>query len=297
MAIDKEFYNEASSAKLGWEPSWFIEGHKLFDEKLTRAVRKFQKEMDLVQDGMCGPTTYRRLVAKMEAEHPFVGPPWNPNASDVLWYGDEAIKINWPADKVHTFKDESFPFPISAGFTPYSKKREIKSFVAHWDVCLSSMSCAKVLKKRNVSVHFCIDNDGSIIQLHDMNDACWHAGNRKVNHSSVGVEISNAYYPKYQDWYIRNGFGERPMKTDAWKGDWHLAPFLGFYDVQLEALGALMEALHDGLGIPYQVPSVPDNYDKNTTTGKWSGFMNHYNCSAKKIDCAGYDLTKYFRGE
>lgn len=23
MAVDKVFYNEASAAKLGWEPSWF----------------------------------------------------------------------------------------------------------------------------------------------------------------------------------------------------------------------------------------------------------------------------------
>ena len=154
MAVDKDFYNEASAAKLGWEPSWFIPGYKLFDRKLQNAIRVFQREYKLTADGMCGPGTHRRLVAKMEAEHPFVGPPWDSNDSDVLWYNGNPIKIDWPADKVHTFKDDGFPYAISKGLTPYSKKRTIRSFVNHWDVCLNSTSCAKVLKKRNVSVHF-----------------------------------------------------------------------------------------------------------------------------------------------
>ena len=28
---------------------------------------------------------------------------------------------------------------------------------------------------------------------------------------SIGVEIANAYYPKHQKWYVKNGFGERPI--------------------------------------------------------------------------------------
>ena len=39
MAVDKEFYNEASASKLGWEPEWFIPGHKLFDKRLTKAIK------------------------------------------------------------------------------------------------------------------------------------------------------------------------------------------------------------------------------------------------------------------
>ena len=30
--------------------------------------------------------------------------------------------------------------------------------------------------------------------------------------------------------------------------------FMGFYDIQLEALKALWEAVHDAVGIPYQTP-------------------------------------------
>ena len=57
-----------------------------------------------------------------------------------------------------------------------------------------STQCQKVLDKRGISVHFLIDNDGTIYQTLDLQHAAFHAG--KVNRKSVGVEISNAYYPK-----------------------------------------------------------------------------------------------------
>ena len=46
MAIDRDFYNESSAAKLGWDPTWF--GEKYFDDKLTRAIKKWQKEKGLI---------------------------------------------------------------------------------------------------------------------------------------------------------------------------------------------------------------------------------------------------------
>lgn len=296
MAIDKEFYNEASSAKLGWLPSWFIDGHNLFDKKLTSAIRQFQKEMNLTADGMCGPTTYRRLVAKMESEWEFVGPEWNPTDESVLWFNNNPIRIDWPADKVHTFKDEGFPYPISEGLTKLSRKRTVNSFVTHWDVCLNSMSCAKVLKQRNVSVHFCIDNDGSIIQLHDINDICWHAGNSKVNKTSVGVEISNAYYPKYQNWYKKNVGKERPIMAGALAQNKTLDDFTWFYPEQIDALKALYKAIHEGCNVPLETPVTQWAYDSACANGKWQGFMNHFHCSKKKIDCGGLDIKELLKG-
>ena len=57
--MDKNFYNEASAKKLGWEPSWF--GEKYFDDKLVRAIKKWQRQHSIPADGLCGPTTFRRL--------------------------------------------------------------------------------------------------------------------------------------------------------------------------------------------------------------------------------------------
>ena len=64
MPIDKNFYNESSAKNLGWEPSWF--GEKHFDDKLVRAIKKWQKQRRLSADGMCGPTTFRRIYTVRE---------------------------------------------------------------------------------------------------------------------------------------------------------------------------------------------------------------------------------------
>ena len=154
------------------------------------------------------------------------------------------------------------------------------------------MSCAEVLARRNVSVHFCIDNDGTIIQLHDLNDSCWHAGNRNVNKYSIGVEISNAYYPKYQDWYVRRGFGERPMMENGMAQNKKLKPFTWFYPVQLEALDALWSAVHEGGGIPLEAPDTKWAYDSEAASGRFKGFMNHFHCSKSKIDVGGLDIEE-----
>ena len=59
MAVDKNFYNEASALKLGWDPSWF--GCTLFDEDLVSAIKKWQRKNNITSDGMCGPGTFRRV--------------------------------------------------------------------------------------------------------------------------------------------------------------------------------------------------------------------------------------------
>ena len=66
MTIDKNFYNESSAAKLGWDPTWF--GEKYYDDKLVRAIKKWQKEKSIPGDGLCGPTTFRRLWTERQAD-------------------------------------------------------------------------------------------------------------------------------------------------------------------------------------------------------------------------------------
>ena len=55
--MDKDFYNKSSAQSLGWDPTWF--GEKYFDDKLVRAIKRFQKRYGLGADGMCGPNTFR----------------------------------------------------------------------------------------------------------------------------------------------------------------------------------------------------------------------------------------------
>ena len=293
MAIDKIFYNEASAAKLGWTPEWF--GCKEHDEDLVKAIRNWQKERKITADGMCGPSTHRRIynerLSKIDDYEPFVAP--EKEESFIVHHGN-FIPIEWP--KVVLWSEDG-GLKIRDGYTPYFKKRKINMFVNHWDVCLDSTTCVKVLNKRNISVHFCIDNDGTIYQLLDMNHAAWHASSRKVNHRAIGIEIANAYYPKYQSWYKRKGFGERPIIEGAQVHGKTLDPFMDFYPIQIQALKALWKAIHEGVGIPLECPldasgNTSTTTDKKVQAGTFKGFVSHYHVTKKKIDCAGLDIKK-----
>ena len=299
--MDKAFYNQASAAKLGWDPSWFSEKHN--DENLVKAVKLWQKDNGITADGLVGPMTYRRAWTEREAGISNYKPSssiydlTNDRCDDQkhIVHNGQFLKIDWP--KVVLW-DEPNGLKIKSGnYYDYSGEEDRKPtmFVNHWDVCLSSESCVKVLNRRGISVHFCIDNDSTIYQILDTQHGAWHAGDLRGNKQGVGVEISNAYSTKYQDWYVRHGFGERPIQEHGWVHGQTLDPFLDFYPVQIKALQALWSAIHNGLDIPLEYPKnseghVETGVHKSCPSGKFKGFCNHYNFTRKKIDCAGLDL-------
>ena len=286
--VDKIFYNESSAKSLGWEPSWL--GAKAFDDSLIRKIRAFQRDNGLKPDGLLGPGTFRRLVAHREAQEDYDNQVEIQPGEKAILYKGKKFPIKW--DKVVLPTDDG-GMQHDNGYQHMKRKRKVSMFVAHWDVCLNSKSCFRVLNKtsRSASIHFAIDNDGTIYQFLDMNHIAWHASKRSVNKKSVGVEISNAYYPKYQNWYKKNGFGERPMITDATVHGKKMEPFMDFYPVQKEALKALMEAVHNALDIPLEAPEG-DTVVKEVASGKYKGFVHHFNVVKNKIDCAGLDLKK-----
>jgi len=235
-------------------------------------------------------SSYRRQETQKEADQT----PIEGKAENYIICNGEHVPIEW--DDVKTF-DNSDGLKLPKNCYKTAKNERVSSMlVAHWDVCLSSKSCFKILKKRKLSVHFLIDNDGTIYQIMDCNDIGYHAGNSKVNARSIGVEISNAYYPKYQEIYRSKGFGPRPL----WKGvEVHgkeLEPFLGFYPWQEEAFKALAKVLNK----TYQIELVsPMNdgepiktVDPLVKKGKFNGVVNHYHITTRKIDCAGFDLDE-----
>ena len=304
--MDKDFYNKSSADSLGWDPSWF--GCEEFDFNLVKAVQKWQKANSLTADGLVGPMTYRRIWTQRESsisDWMDVLPTKKKykNSEKYIVHNGHFIPIEW--DEVILW-DESGGFKSNDGcYTSYAGKPDRKPtmFVNHWDVCLSAESCARVLNKRGISVHFLIDNDGTIYQMLDTQHKAWHAGISNYeggNTKGIGVEISNAYYTKYQDWYVKHGFGERPIQENAWVHGRKKDPFLDFYPVQLKALKALWKAIHIGVGIPLEYPKNSEGYietsvHKDCERGKFHGFCNHYNFTRNKIDCAGLDLPALLR--
>jgi len=293
MPIDKNFYNQSSAANLGWDPTWF--GEKYYDDKLVRAVKKWQRRKSLASDGLVGPMTFRRIWTSRQAEIGEHKPTDSPAYSNYIVYNGNFIPIKW--DKVVLWSENGGLKANSGTYYDYTGRpaRKIRLFINHWDVCLTSRSCQSVLDKRGISVHFMIDNDGTIYQAVDMQHGCWHAGSERVNRASVGVEISNAYYLKYQDWYVKNGYGERPLVENSRCQGENLDPYLDFYPVQIRALKALWKAIHNGLGTPYLAPltqfgNTSTNYEQNVKYGDFKGFASHYHVSKTKRDCANLDI-------
>jgi len=295
--MDKDFYNEASASKLGWIPTWFGENH--FDERLIKAIMKWQRKNGLKADGLCGPGTYRRIWTHRQVEisnYKPQGCALNGGELKYIVHNGRHLPIDW--EKVVLW-DEPGGLKIGPGrYYDNSGKPERKPlcFVNHWDVCVSSDQCARILNKRGISVHFCLDNDGTIYQILDTQHGAWHCSNRRGNQNSVGIEISNAFYPKYQDWYVKNGFGERPIVQNARVHRSKLQDFTGFYPIQLEALKQLWKAYHKWLDIPLEYPQVDGKFCETvhepSTKGTFCGFNNHYNYTKGKIDCAGLDMPK-----
>ena len=142
MAVDKNFYNEASAAKLGWDPDWF--GCLNFDEDLVNAVKKWQRKNKIVADGLVGPTTFRRVWTERESnisEHTpkriLCG-----NDQKHIVHNGNFFKINW--DKVVLWDDDNGLSTKPGTYSSYAGKEDRKPtfFVNHWDVCLSAESCA-----------------------------------------------------------------------------------------------------------------------------------------------------------
>ena len=71
-----------------------------------------------------------------------------------------------------------------------------------------------------------------------------------------------------------------------------LKDFTWFYPEQIEALKALYKAIHEGCDVPLQSPANKWAFDSSAAGGSWKGFMNHFHCSKKKIDCGGLDIEK-----
>lgn len=173
------------------------------------------------------------------------------------------------------------------------RPRKSRMFVVHWDVCLSSRSMAKVLKDRGLSVHFAIDNDGTIYQLMDTQHVAWHA--KGVNNHSVGVEISNAVHLRFQKEYQEMGLPKRPVILKDVVHGKEMKPYTGFYPVQIEALKALTRALHNGLGIPYRTPLDSNGnlfraVDKRVIGRSFKGVVGHYHLNPNKKDPGNLEL-------
>jgi hypothetical protein len=161
MSWRKNRYNKRSAKKFGWHPSWFGDNLIEFDNNLISCIVAFQHEHDLEPDGLVGPVTFRRLLSERDLQD-------LEDSKNYILINGAKKEINWDV-KINLIKPGC-----------YRKKnpgqRDVNMIVTHWDATTSADRCKRVLEARNISTHFCIDNDGVIHQFLDTKDIAWHAG-------------------------------------------------------------------------------------------------------------------------
>jgi N-acetyl-anhydromuramyl-L-alanine amidase AmpD len=110
----------------------------------------------------------------------------------------------------------------------------VDQFVLHFDEAGTSRTCFKILQDmRDLSVHFMLDEDGTIYQTLDLKERARHA--TISNNRSVGIEIANigAYSREeaapLSEWYVKQPdfrtllaiparFGPKPVRTLNFSG-------------------------------------------------------------------------------
>ena len=294
MSVDLSIidHEHRTWAKLtDFSPRWFgVEGYGF---ALRQAIRERQRGWGLDPSGRLDGSTYRRIRTEIRSKlPPRTPPPVDEKAPSWIVVNGVMVPIQWP--RVVLWWEEGGLAADPGTYGVVNEPRNVEIFYTHWDVCRESADCIDVLNRRKISVTYLIDNDGTLYQTMDANHRPFHLRDRWANARSIGVEISNAYYPKYQPWYEEHGFGERPVMEGVRVHGVELDPFLGFYPVQLECLSALWAACSDAYDIPLQVPCAPDGSQceavhPEVLAGTYRGFASHFHRRRGKIDCAGLD--------
>jgi len=280
-------YNKRSSKKLGWLPSWF--DVSTFGEPLQLAIKAFQKGYaDLKADGLCGPSTFRRVKLEREATDA------KPAFGDQILIGGKLLHIPW--DNV-IVPGEDGSLALTKGFRK-KKERYINMVITHWDVCTSAAKCHRILAAKGISTHFCIDWDGTIYQFVDVMNEGWHAGVSKINRQSVGIDFNNPIYPKYNKILTSKGQDKRPIISGYKINGWNPGEFLGFHQVQVDAYVALLAALNKHLP-DFELNATADSGDPRVIKAikvdravDEGGVMHHAHVKKRKWDTAGVHLKE-----
>ncbi len=176
-----------------------------------------------------------------------------------------------------------------------SLRQVVRQVVVHFDGCADAATCFNVLhNERGLSVHFMVDNDGTIYQTLDLADCAFHAAG--VNEVSVGIEIQNmadaARFP-----HAYGARGARNIVSCRVHGEEFLA--FDFTEAQYEAMTRLSTALGRILRVPFETPRVGGGLEHAWTViddpRSFQGFLGHYHVTREKWDPGPWDFARMFR--
>jgi N-acetylmuramoyl-L-alanine amidase len=179
-------------------------------------------------------------------------------------------------------------------------KAVVKQFVVHHDGCSNSDMCFSVLQnERGLSVHFMIDNDGTIYQTIDLGLMAYHAAEWNIN--SVGVELCNRGDAKKEPNYYSSGkYGpKRDVKPCKINGNTILA--FDYTPAQYDSFTKLARALQRLLpNLPAEFPQGSAGVQSWDTlppsaSFSFSGYIGHYHLTNQKWDPGPFDFKDFCR--
>jgi len=251
--------NKASALGLGWRPDWFGLPTNEWGAPLTAAIKQFQQEWCVIDDGYCGETTFSRLLLCREDSTPeqqdIFPEDLEPKPSDSILVGGERVPIQW--EHVLT-PDEPGALKLTTGFS--KKRRTGKGVVVHWPVTYSPQATLRALNSRKVGTHFEIGppvGDEAVVTIYQYCDVDYRAYHAVRCNDFVGVDISSPVYAKESvlSRLSKMGHAERPIISGCNVNGWSTPDIIGYHENQLKALYALLAALHLHAGIVLSAPA------------------------------------------
>ena len=168
----------------------------------------------------------------------------------------------------------------------------IRQFVVHHDGCASSADCFHVLHdERGLSVHFLIDNDGTIYQTLDLVDGAFQAAG--VNEISIGVELCNRGEVSLDgpEFYRRKfNMNRDVVDVQVHNHRYRMWAYTPNQYLAMEALGKALARLLPNL--PQVVPEW-NGQILNTWMADpraFAGYIGHYHVTNNKWDPGGFDF-------
>jgi len=168
-------------------------------------------------------------------------------------------------------------------------RQVVRQIVIHLDGCLSAKMCYHVLHdQRGLSIHFMVDNDGTIYQCLDLLDCAYHAGG--VNEVSVGIELQNRGDAARHPGAYPEGRGTVTCRVHG-----HQFLCYDFTSAQVEAMVHLCRTMSRILGIPLASPHDTGGRPVWTTIPNvraFQGFIGHYHVIETKWDPGPWDFPR-----
>ena len=238
------------------------------------------------------------------------GPRWDARSEYCIPTRTEAAPACLPAAGKGQYPYGPPPLPYTKRYAwrpglgenpkPAAVKAMVKQFVIHHDGCASADMCFNVLhNERGLSVHFLVDNDGTIYQTIDLGLMAYHASD--WNTYSIGVELCNYGEAFRRPEYYDAGHAGPKRDVSLCKINGNTLKAFDYTPAQIDSFSQLCRELLRLLPnlpaeYPQSSPGVPSwdtMKDATIRRESYAGYVGHYHINTQKWDPGPFDFKKF----